>query len=361
MNGPEREPPRRITPVILCGGSGTRLWPLSRSSRPKQMLALQGSETMLQMTAARVAADDLFEAPILVVGEQLAEAAMNQLDEAGTPAGAVIVEPSARNTAPAIALAALAAPPDALLLVMPSDHLIGNKEAFLAAIEAAETAADAGWLVTFGVRPDRAETGFGYIQRGTSIGGSTFRAERFVEKPDAATAAMYLADGGYDWNAGIFLMRADSFLTSLRRHAQGIAGAIAPAMKAAVWNGRFVRPEAESFSNAPAISIDHAVMEHADNVAVTPVDMAWSDIGSWQALYEVSSRDGGNNVLSGEAMALDAQNCLVWSDGPLVSVVGVRDLAVIATADAVLVIPLSESQRIREVVAWLSAAKDKRL
>lgn len=325
------------------------------------MLALQGSETMLQMTAARVADHELFEAPILVVGEQLAGAATAQLDESGTPAGAVIVEPSARNTAPAIGLAALAVAPDTLLLVMPSDHLIGDKEAFLAAVEAAAPAADSGWLVTFGVRPDRPETGFGYIQRRESIGASTFRTQRFVEKPDAATAATYLADGGYDWNAGIFLMRADSFLTSLRKHAQAVETAIAPAMQAAARDGRFIRPEAEAFSHAPAISVDNAVMEHADNVAVTPVDMAWSDIGSWQALYEVSSRDQGNNVLAGEAMASDAHNCLVWSDGPLVSVVGVRDLAVIATADAVLVIPLKESQRIREVVASLAAAKDKRL
>ena len=353
--------PRRITPVILSGGSGTRLWPVSRAARPKQMLALDGARTMIQLTAARVADDRRFEAPIVVAGEALADSAAAQLEQAGVAPGLTIVEPAARNTAPAIALAALAAGDDALLLVMPSDHLIGDVPAFMTAVDAATPFADHGWLVTFGIRPTRAETAFGYIRRGGEIAPGVFRADRFVEKPDAATAAAYLAQGGHDWNAGIFLFRAGAYLAALAKHAADIDTAARDAIEGAERDGARLYPSAAVFEAAPARSIDHAVMEHADNVAVVPADIGWSDVGSWQALYETSSRDARGNAATGDVLLVDADACLVRSEGPLVVAIGVEGLAIVATGDAVLVVPREDSQRVQEAVAALRARRDRRL
>ena len=352
---------RRITPVILSGGAGTRLWPLSRRLQPKQMLTLGGERTMLQLTAARVADRTLFEAPVIVAGADQAEAVADQLRAGGTAPGMLILEPAARNTAAAVALAALAAEADDLLLVMPSDHLIGDPARFVDAVRTAVPLAGQDWLVTFGVRPDRPETGYGYIRRGEALGPGLFRAMRFVEKPDLATAETFLADGGYDWNAGIFLFRAGAFLEALATHASDIAAQVGAAMDRATREEGVVSPDATAFEAVRAQSIDRAVMEHADRIAVVPVDMQWSDVGSWQALFDASPKDGDSNALSGEVVALDSRGCLIRSDGPLVVAVGIEDLAVIATGDAVLIVPRDRAQRVQDAVALLAKRGDPRV
>jgi mannose-1-phosphate guanylyltransferase len=351
----------RITPVILCGGAGTRLWPLSRRARPKQMLALTGPETMLAMTAGRVADRERFAPPILVAAAEQAEPIQAELEAAGIPPGRLILEPAARNTAAAIALAALAAEADELLLVMPSDHLIRDAETLLdAAVSAAQLAAE-GWLVTFGVKPHRPEQGYGYIRRGEPVGPGIFKAERFVEKPDAETAEAYLRDGGYEWNAGIFLFTAGAYLEALKAHAADIEAGARRAMAQAAWDGIVIRPEAASFETIRAQSIDYAVMEHSDRVAVVPMTMDWSDVGSWQALYEASDRDGEGNALAGATLAIDCSGSLIRSEGPLVVAIGVHDLAIVATGDAILIVPRAESQRLQEAVARLRERDDPAL
>ena len=344
--------PRRIIPVILSGGAGTRLWPLSRQARPKQMLDLLGGGSMLGLTAARVAGDDLFAAPILVAGAVQADAIEAALARAGT----LILEPEAKNTAPAIALAALAADPDDVLLVLPSDHLIGDAAGFREAVRRALPFAAQGWIVTFGMKAERAETGYGYVERGPALGEGVFQAVRFVEKPDAATAELYVAGGRHDWNGGIFLMRAGTYLDALEAHAPQIAAAAKAAMAAATCEGRRVLPDAAAFAASPAQSIDYAVMEKAGKVAVVPVAIGWSDVGSWDALHAVSPRDEAGNALAGDVLALGARNCLIRSEGPLVAAIGIEDLVVIATADAVLIVPKAQSQRVREAVEALREA-----
>ena len=347
---------RRITPVILSGGSGTRLWPLSRRARPKQMLRLMGEETLLQTTAQRCPAGDLFAAPVIVGSAAHAEAIDRQLGDVGCQPQLLILEPAARNTAPAIALAALAAlekDEDAILLVMPSDHVITNATAFRTAVATALPAADEGWLVTFGIRPSTPETGYGYIRMGSGIGGDVHEVERFVEKPDATTAGAFLADGNYLWNAGIFLFRADSFLAAIANNASDIAIAVRKSMDAAGRRGRLLYPEPKSFAQSPSQSVDYAVMEKSPSVAVIPVDIGWSDIGSWDALHALSEQDTNGNALRGSVVARDSSNCLVHTNGPVVTLSGVSDLIVIATPDGVLVMPRGQSQDVKQIVETL--------
>jgi mannose-1-phosphate guanylyltransferase len=340
----------RIVPVILSGGSGTRLWPLSSRQKPKQFLALASERTMLQETALRAADTALFAPPIVVGSAEHAPLLESQLAEAGGSPSALILEPSARNTAPAIALAALAVTPDRLLLVMPSDHVVRDLDAFLAAVAAAAPLAEQDWLVTFGIRATRAETGFGYIRRGGALGAEAYRVERFVEKPDEATAQLYLDEGCYDWNGGIFMFRAGRYLEALRNLAPDILEAVSAAMDQARRAGADIRPDPDDFASSPSVSIDYAVMEKDDRVAVVPVEMGWSDIGSWDALHDLSQQDARGNVASGPATLIDSDNCLVHSIGKRVVTLGVSDLIVVVGEDSVLVLPRGQSQRVKEAV-----------
>lgn len=314
-----------IRPVILSGGAGTRLWPLSRADRPKQFLALAGEESLLKATARRAAA---WGAPIVVAGREQALAVRAEMPDAR-----LVLEPCARGTAAAVALAAAAAGEGELLLVMPSDHFIEDEAAFRAAVATAAPLAGDGWLVTFGIAPDRAETGYGYIKRGEALAEGAYRAARFAEKPDRATAEAWLAEGGWDWNAGIFLFQRETLLAALREHAPEVLAAVEG-----------------DFASAPTASIDTAVMEKAARVAVVPATMGWSDIGSWEALHALGPLDPDGNLLAGDVVAPDSRFCLVRSEGPVVVALGVEDLVIVATERAVLVVPRGESQRVREAI-----------
>ncbi|HWK36456.1 mannose-1-phosphate guanylyltransferase/mannose-6-phosphate isomerase [Sphingomonas sp.] len=340
-----------ITPVILSGGSGTRLWPMSRPERPKQLLALTAEETMLQLTARRAPCGDRFAAPIVVANAFHADEVEQQLDAVAGSAQALILEPMGRNTAPAIALAAITAggghDP---LLVMPSDHVIADVDAFHAAIRAALPLVDEGWLVTFGITPDGPETGYGYIRMGAEVAPGVRRVDRFIEKPPLADAEAMLAEGGHAWNGGIFLFRADMYLAALAAHAPAMLVAAQEAMARARREGIRIWPDEDAFARSPADSIDYAVMEKSDKVAVVPVDMGWSDVGSWDALRAISQLDDGGNHHQGEVIAIDTRNCFVRSDGVRIALVGVEDLIVVASGDDVLILPRGRSQDVRKII-----------
>ena len=346
--------PTTIVPVILSGGSGTRLWPMSRPERPKQLLSLTDEATMLQLTARRIAGDR-FAPPLVVANVRHADMIEDQLTELGVAAGMLILEPSARNTAPAIALAAIAAGAgDAPLLVMPSDHVIGDVDAFHAAVEAALPRVEEGWLVTFGIAADAAETGFGWIQVGEAIGEGIHRVARFVEKPPLDKAQAMLAAGDHAWNGGIFLFRADRYLAALAEFEPAMLAAAQGAMDAARRDGTRILPDADAFAAAPDQSIDYAVMEKADKVAVVPVSMAWSDLGSWDALHAISPQDDAGNVHhgqeGGEVIAIETSGCLVRSDRARVALVGVSDLIVVASGDDILILPRGRSQEVKKLI-----------
>ena len=345
---------RQIIPVILSGGSGTRLWPMSRPERPKQLLALTAEETMLQLTAGRVAGE-AFAPPIVVGNARHADVIEEQLARAGVTPAALVLEPVGRNTAPAIALAALAAGGgEQALLVMPSDHVIGDVDAFHAAIARAMPAVADGWLVTFGIAPDAPETGYGWIQRGEPISAGVFRVLRFVEKPPRDAAEAMLAAGDHDWNGGIFLFRADLYLQALAQHDPAILTAAQAAMAGAAREGTRVTPDAVAFAAAPDQSIDYAVMEKAERVAVVPVSMGWNDVGSWDALHGISEQDEAGNAHAGQdggaVLAIDTRNCLVRSDGARVALVGVEDLIVVASGDDILIMPRGRSQEVKKLI-----------
>ncbi|HEX8444426.1 MAG TPA: mannose-1-phosphate guanylyltransferase/mannose-6-phosphate isomerase [Allosphingosinicella sp.] len=341
---------KRIVPVILSGGSGTRLWPLSRLDRPKQLIAIAGEHSLLQETALRTRDPNMFDRPVVVASAGHAEQVELQLDDIGVSPAQLIIEPEPRNTAAAIALAALVLGPGDILLVLPSDHVVKQPDAFRAAIESALPLARDGMLVTFGITPDRPETGYGYIKRGAELSPGLFQAERFVEKPDSVTAQAYLSDGGYLWNAGIFLFSADSFLDALELHAPEILFAARASIAAQRADGIYIWPDARGFGRAPGLSIDHAVMEKSDRVAVAPVAMGWSDVGSWEALHAIGEKDASGNVLTGDVVAIDSRDCLIRSDGPVIVTLGAQDLIVVATERAVLIAPRGESQRVKEAI-----------
>lgn len=340
-----------IIPVILSGGSGTRLWPMSRDERPKQLLALTADETMLQLTARR-ASGARFAAPIVVANAAHADIVDEQLGLVGAAAQALILEPLGRNTAPAIALAAIAAGGGAEpLLVMPSDHVITDVPAFHAAIQRALPLVEDGWLVTFGIAPDSPETGYGWIKVGDEIAEGVHRVDRFVEKPPLESAEAMLATGDHAWNGGIFLFRADIYLGALASYAPDMLVAVQQAMEKGRRECQRIWPDAEAFAACPSNSIDYAVMEKAPRVAVVPVRMGWSDVGSWDALHAISEADEGGNVVRGDVVAIETLNCMVRAEsGKRVALVGVSDLIVVADGDDILILPRGRSQDVRKII-----------
>ena len=349
-----------LIPLILSGGSGTRLWPVSRKNLPKQFLALAGKGTLFQQTVARTRQLPQVAAPIVVASEDHRFLAADQLLEAGIEDATIVLEPLARNTAPAIALGALQAlqhDTDAVLLVLPADHLIGDTAAFVEAVGRALPLAAQDWLVTFGIRPDRPETGFGYIRRAEAIDGRGFRVEQFVEKPDLATAESYLADGGYDWNSGMFLFKAARYLDELAAHAPATLAAVREAHAKATTDLDFVRIDHGAFAPVPDKSIDYAVMEKTRRAAVIPVSCAWSDIGSWSALWLTGDKDADGNLREGDTLAVDTRNSLLRShERHLIATVGVDDLIVVTTPDATLVAHRDAAQDVKKIVEQLKAA-----
>lgn len=335
-----------IFPVILCGGSGTRLWPRSRSSRPKPFLPLVGDSTLFEAALARCPADGGFAPPVVVTGHRHLDHVVEQLG--GVDDAQIIVEPAARNTAAAIALAANRLPEDAIMLVCPSDHHIGNVQAFAAAaLAAAELAAD-GWLVSFGIEATAPETGFGYLKRGEPIEAKGFRTAQFVEKPDLERAKAFLAEGIYAWNGGIFAFRVKDFLGELAAHRPQIAAAVAEAVAKGHEDGQRFHPDAEIFASAQSDSVDYAVMENTSRAAMVPVDMDWSDIGNWHALHEALGRDGNGNSVrgAGETELVDCKNVLVDSDGPRVSVIGLEDVIVVVDGDDIMITTAAGVQKV---------------
>ncbi|MFN3586615.1 MAG: mannose-1-phosphate guanylyltransferase/mannose-6-phosphate isomerase, partial [Moraxellaceae bacterium] len=329
-----------LLPVIMAGGSGTRLWPLSRELHPKQFLTLPGQQfSMLQMTVQRLEGLES-RLPLVISNESHRFIAAEQLRQLDKLAHNILLEPEGRNTAPAIALAALRAQADGddpLLLVLAADHLIADTAAFKACIRRAIPLAESGKLVTFGIVPTHAETGYGYIQRGEALQEGAFRVAAFVEKPDLATAEGYVASGNYDWNSGMFLFRASVLLAELARFRPDILTACKQAMQVQHTDLDFIRIDSEAFSRCPSESIDYAVMEKTDRAAVVPMTAGWSDVGAFSSLWEVSEKNADGNALRGDVLALDTHNSLIDAENALVATIGLRDAVVVQTKDAVLV------------------------
>ena len=348
----------QLTPVVLSGGAGTRLWPLSRELYPKQLLPLVGAYTMLQDTVRRLSGLNI-TAPIVVCNEAHRFMVAEQLRSIGAPAGSIVLEPVGRNTAPAIALAALAATSrgsgDGLLLVLSADHVIHDLSAFHAAVGAAAVAARAGQLVTFGVVPHAPETGYGYIQRGAALAAG-WRIARFVEKPERSVAEQFLAAGGYYWNSGMFMFSARRYLDELRRQAPDIATACELAFAKARRDLDFTRVDAAAFSACRPESIDYAVMEKTSDAVVVPLDAGWSDVGSWSSLQAASTADADGNVVHGDVLAEDTRNSFLYAESRLVAAVGLRDHVVVETKDAVLVAPRDRVQDVKLLVARIKSS-----
>jgi len=349
-----------IHPVILSGGSGTRLWPMSRSLYPKQLLALVGERSLLQETAQRVIGDPGFAAPLIIANEEHRFIIAEQLREIGAVPDALVLEPVGRNTAPAASIAALrlaAEDPDALMVMASNDHVILDGAAFVDAVHRAAAAARAGYLVCLGISPDRPETGYGYISRGAPLAGceGAFAVDGFVEKPDSARAEQYLSAGTYLWNGSIFLFPVTLYLAELERLRPEMLAACKEALKAARSDTDFIRLDKAAFARCPSDSIDYAVMEHTTRAAVVPVAMGWSDLGSWDALWEMGEKDERGNALAGNVVAEATSNCYLRSEKGLVAVIGVDDLVVVATDDAVMVAPRNRTQEVKTLVARLQA------
>ena len=351
----------RVVPVILSGGSGTRLWPLSREHYPKQLLALSQELTMLQETAMRL--DGIEEqAPALVVcNEEHRFLVAEQLRQIDRMPQDILLEPCGRNTAPALTLAALAIAarePGSVMLVMPADHVIRNQAVFHAVVQKGRDEALAGRLVTFGIVPTQPETGYGYIHKGPMLASAgAYEVGSFVEKPDSATACAYLESGEYLWNSGIFMMTAARWLEEIRRFRPDIADVCMAAWQGGRRDMDFFRIGKDAFGHCPGESIDYAVMEKTDNAVVIPLDAGWSDIGAWSSLWEVSQRDADGNVLHGDVMAVNTHNALLHAQHRFVAAVGLEDVIVVETADAVLVAHKDHAQEVKTVVAELKKRK----
>ncbi len=349
-------PTSPLIPVILCGGSGTRLWPLSRESYPKQFLRLLGKESLLQQTVQRLNGIDHAGAPLLVCNESSRFVAAEQLREIGIDNAQILLEPMRRNTAPAIASAALHALSqyeDPLLLVLPSDHVIKDHDAFCTAIHFARQAADAGDLVTFGIKPSGPETGYGYIRAASTETTVAQPVLEFVEKPNRATAEQYIASGNYYWNSGMFLFRASRYIEELTRHEPKIVEACRNAVELAKKDFDFIRLDTQSYAASPDKAIDYAVMERTDRASMIPLSANWSDIGSWASVWDVADKDASNNATSGDVLTQDCENCLIHGTTRLVAAVGLQNIAIVETADAILVMDASRAQDTKKLVSGL--------
>lgn len=353
-------------PVIMAGGSGTRLWPLSRAGYPKQFLVLSGNNSLFQQAAERLAAlsaeDIAVKAPIVVGNEEHRFMVLDQLREQKLVPGAVVLEPVGRNTAPAITLAALQAiegGEDPVLVVTPADQTVTDSPAFTAALQDAVRQARDGAIVILGITPDRPETGYGYIRAGAE--GVGLRVEAFVEKPDAATAQKYLDQGGYYWNSGMFVLRASVWLQALQQFRPDIDQATRVAFAAKAVDGAFVRPAKDAFAAVPSESIDYAVMERCPGSAIAlrmvPLDAGWNDLGAWEAVWQVADKDASGNASRGDAIIADSRNTLVHATSRLVSAVGLDNIVVVETPDAVLVADRSKSQDVKKIVNQLTATQ----
>lgn len=352
-----------LIPVILSGGSGTRLWPLSRKNLPKQFLALVDEElTLFQQTLDRASRLPDAHVPIIVCSEDhrfvAAEQARAQLED--KPA-AIVLEPMARNTAPAIAAAALLAQEidsNANIIVFPADHIIYDNDSFINAVTAACPLVEAGYLVTFGIRPRAPETGFGYIRRGEKIDESAFKVEKFVEKPSLPTAIEYLESGNYEWNSGIFMFKASEFISELSLYAPDILKHVGTAVLNADKDMDFIRLDEAAFKSSPDVSIDYAIMEQTKKAAVVPVDRGWNDIGSWSSLWEVSPKDDNKNHLKGDVIAIDTTSSMIMShERHVIATIGLNDLIVISTPDATLIAAKDKVQHVKSIVDQLKASK----
>ena len=339
-----------MIPVILSGGSGTRLWPLSRGQYPKQFLPLVSKQTMVQETLARLDGLSGLQAPIAVCNEDHRFIMAEQLREISAHPKAIILEPVGKNTAPAVAVAALTAAENDVLLILPADHVIVDTAAFHNAVAQARKMAEQGYLVTFGIVPTEAQTGYGYIKGGDVLQEQAYNVAAFVEKPDKATATRYIESGDYYWNSGMFAFTAGTFLKELAKFNPNMLAVCQKALAAAKTDLDFTRLDKALFSTCPADSIDYAVMEKTDKAVVIPLSAGWNDVGSWSALWDVIPKDAAGNAISGDVLAVDSGNSFVYSENKLVAVIGIHDLVVVETSDAVMVASKDKVQQVKQIV-----------
>jgi mannose-1-phosphate guanylyltransferase/mannose-6-phosphate isomerase len=356
----------RIVPAIMCGGSGTRLWPLSRAARPKQMLALTGAASLLAQTVARtlalpaVSPDDL----LMLAGETFPLDLLRAETAAGGGGGArLILEPEPRNTAPAAALAAFAAldrDQDSIVLLLPSDHHIGDGAQFATAVAAGAALAGQDYIVTFGIEPSGPHSGYGYIARGEPLGAG-YRVKKFLEKPSLEKASALIEEGGYLWNSGIYMFRPRTYIDELAKYEPDVRAQVEAAWRGARTEGGVTRPETDAWAKSPKISIDNAVAERTGRAAVIPAAMAWSDIGSWDALWDITAKDSGGNVHKGTVVSIGAKNTYVHAENRMIALVGVEDLVVVETGDVIAIAPRGRTEEIKKLVERLQASEHKDL